>query len=240
MQLERIWRAAGLAVALAVPLACAGGTLASNLELPGLGHDLPQRNILADQLTTGLHRPERGARLGGSRTSRPCGQVARRTLLPGQPFRDAVREPYLSIRQGSLVVFQNGGLTLTTQPSHPERGRGDVITAQSGQRRHYSRTVEQTDNRMGLNDSGGPSFSWPCVPAPFRRARRSHQGHCRHSGVRPNQLSATALSSPQRHGRQPAQRTLHGTVAASMLDRMGINVRSARARRATLLAVMYS
>ena len=56
--------------------------------------------------------------------------MARRTLLPGQPVQvNAIRDPYL-VNQGkaSLVVFENGGLTITTQAIALENGgAGDVV-----------------------------------------------------------------------------------------------------------------
>ena len=133
MQLERIWRAAGLAVALAVTLVCARGTLASNLELPVPRATIyPNETILADQLTDRAFIAQSVARGSVFEDKQAIvGKVARRTLLPGQPVPvNAVREPYL-VNQGkaSLVVFQNGGLTITTQAIALQNGGvGDVIT----------------------------------------------------------------------------------------------------------------
>jgi flagella basal body P-ring formation protein FlgA len=59
------------------------------------------------------------------------GKVARRTLLPGRPVPvNAIREPYL-VNQGklALVLFENGGLTITTQAVALQNGgAGDVVT----------------------------------------------------------------------------------------------------------------
>ena len=56
--------------------------------------------------------------------------MARRTLLPGQPVPvNAIRDPYL-VNQGksSLVVFENAGLTITTQAIALDNGGvGDVV-----------------------------------------------------------------------------------------------------------------
>lgn len=59
------------------------------------------------------------------------GKVARRTLLPGQPVPvNAVREPD-TISQGKsvLIVFQAGGLTITTQAIPLQSGGiGDLVS----------------------------------------------------------------------------------------------------------------
>lgn len=59
------------------------------------------------------------------------GKVALRTLLPGQPIPvTAVREPYV-IAQGksALVVFQEGGITITSQAVALQNGGvGDVVS----------------------------------------------------------------------------------------------------------------
>jgi flagella basal body P-ring formation protein FlgA len=133
VQLERIWRVAGVAIALAVTLAWAGGALASNLELP-----VPRATIYPNETITAEHLADR-AFIAQSVTRGSVfeekqalvGKVARRTLLPGQPVPvNAVREPYL-VNQGksSLVVLQSGGLTITTQAIALQNGGvGDVIT----------------------------------------------------------------------------------------------------------------
>jgi flagella basal body P-ring formation protein FlgA len=58
------------------------------------------------------------------------GKVARRTLLPGQPITlTSIREPYL-VTQGKsvLVIFESGGLTITTNAMALQNGSlGEVI-----------------------------------------------------------------------------------------------------------------
>ena len=133
MQHERIWRAAGIAIALAVTLACAGATLASNLELPVPRTTIyPNETISAEHLTDRAFIAQSVARGSVFEDKQGIvGKVARRTLLPGQPVPvNAVREPYL-VNQGkaSLVVLHNGGLTITTQAIALQNGSvGDVIT----------------------------------------------------------------------------------------------------------------
>ena len=133
MQLEGMWRAAKLAIALSVALLCGGAALASNLELP-----VPRATIYPNETITAEHLADR-AFIAQSVTRGSVfedkqallGKVARRTLLPGQPVPvNAVREPY-AVNQGksSLVVFQNGGLTITTQAIALQNGSvGDVVT----------------------------------------------------------------------------------------------------------------
>jgi flagella basal body P-ring formation protein FlgA len=62
------------------------------------------------------------------------GKVARRTLLPGQPIPiSAVRDPYV-VTQGkqALVVFQAGGLTITTYAMPLQSGgTGDVVSVRN-------------------------------------------------------------------------------------------------------------
>jgi flagellar basal body P-ring formation protein FlgA len=59
------------------------------------------------------------------------GKVARRTLLPGQPIPvNGIRDPYL-VTQGksALVVFEAGGLTITTNAMALQNGGiGDEVT----------------------------------------------------------------------------------------------------------------
>ena len=59
------------------------------------------------------------------------GKVARRTLLPGQPIPiNGVRDPYV-VTQGknALVVFEEGGLTITTNAMALQNGGiGDLVT----------------------------------------------------------------------------------------------------------------
>ncbi len=59
------------------------------------------------------------------------GKVARRTLLPGQPIPiNGVRDPYV-VTQGknALVVFEEGGLTITTNAMALQNGGvGDLVS----------------------------------------------------------------------------------------------------------------
>jgi flagella basal body P-ring formation protein FlgA len=59
------------------------------------------------------------------------GKVARRTLLPGQPIPvNAIRDAYL-VNQGknALVVFETGGLTITSQATALQNGSlGETIS----------------------------------------------------------------------------------------------------------------
>jgi flagella basal body P-ring formation protein FlgA len=59
------------------------------------------------------------------------GKVARRTLLPGQPIPiNGVRDPYVVVQgKNALVVFEEGGLTITTNAMALQNGGiGDLVT----------------------------------------------------------------------------------------------------------------
>jgi flagellar basal body P-ring formation protein FlgA len=125
-------QAAGIAIALATALAGAGPVLAQNLELPVPRVTIyPGDTISADQLADRAFIASTVTRASVIDDKRVLsGKVARRTLLPGQPVQvNAVRDAYL-VNQGksSLVVFENVGLTITTQAIALDNGgAGDVV-----------------------------------------------------------------------------------------------------------------
>lgn len=125
--------AAVTVIALAMTVACAHFAWAANLDLPVPRITIyPGDTIAADQL-----RDRAFVAASVTRSSvfddrqAVVGKVARRTLLPGQPIPvNAIRDPYL-VNQGkpSLVVFETGGLTITTQAVALQNGVvGDVVT----------------------------------------------------------------------------------------------------------------
>jgi flagella basal body P-ring formation protein FlgA len=127
-------QAAGIAIVLAtaMALAGAGAALAQNIDLPVPRVTIyPGETISADQLADRAFIAStvtRASVIGDRRVL--LGKVARRTLLPGKPVEvNAVRDAYL-VNQGksSLVVFQNAGLTITTQAVALDNGAaGDVV-----------------------------------------------------------------------------------------------------------------
>ena len=126
-------QAIGIVVALAVTLAGVSAAVAQNLDLPVPRSTIyPNETISADQLMDRAfiaNSVNRSSVLDDRQGL--VGKVARRTLLPGQPVQvNAVRDPYL-VSQGksSLVVFENGGLTISIQAVALQNGGvGDVVT----------------------------------------------------------------------------------------------------------------
>jgi flagellar basal body P-ring formation protein FlgA len=126
-------QAVGIVVALAMAMLGAGAALAATLDLPVPRVTIyPGDTISADQLADRAflaHTVTRSSVFDDRQAL--IGKVARRTLLPGQPVAvHAVRDPYL-VNQGksSLVIFESGGLTITTQAIALQNGgAGDVIT----------------------------------------------------------------------------------------------------------------
>ena len=128
------WRfqATGIAIALAMTLIGAGPALAANVDLPVPRVTIyPGDTISADQITDRAflaHTVNRASVFDDRQAL--VGKVARRTLLPGQPVQvNAIRDAYL-VNQGksSLVVFQNAGLTITTQAVALDNGvAGEVV-----------------------------------------------------------------------------------------------------------------
>ena len=125
-------QAIGVVIALAVTLAGAGFAVAQNLDLPVPRTTIyPNETISADQL---MDRAFIASSVNRSSVLDDrqglAGKVARRTLLAGQPVQvNAVRDPYL-VNQGksSLVVFESGGLTISTQAIALDNGGvGDVV-----------------------------------------------------------------------------------------------------------------
>ena len=110
----------------------AGSVLAANLDLPVPRVTIyPGDTISADQITDRAflaHTVNRASVFDDRQAL--VGKVARRTLLPGQPVQvNAIRDAYL-VNQGktSLVVFQNAGLTITTQAVALDNGvAGEVV-----------------------------------------------------------------------------------------------------------------
>jgi len=127
--------AAGLATALFVLslLLAAQPARAAELELPVprltiypgdvIGDDqIMERAFIAHTVARSTIHAAREALVG---------KVARRTLLPGQPIPiNGVRDPYV-VTQGknALVVFEAGGLTITTNAMALQNGGiGDLVT----------------------------------------------------------------------------------------------------------------
>jgi flagella basal body P-ring formation protein FlgA len=105
---------------------------AANLDLPVPRVTIyPNETISAEQLTERAfvaHTVTRSSIFVDVEAL--VGKVAKRTLLPGQPVPvNAIRDPYL-VTQGkaSLVVLENGALTITVQAIPLQNGgAGDVI-----------------------------------------------------------------------------------------------------------------
>ncbi len=122
----------GIVIALAMTLAGAGLAVASNIDLPVPRVTIyPGDTISSDQITDRAflaHSVNRSSVFDDRQAL--VGKVARRTLLPGQPVQvNAIRDPYL-VNQGksSLVVFENAGLTISTQAIALDNGgAGDVV-----------------------------------------------------------------------------------------------------------------
>jgi flagellar basal body P-ring formation protein FlgA len=124
---------AGMAVALAMALAHAGSALSANVELPVprttiypgdtiSDEQLTERAFLAHTVTRSAIFDDRQALIG---------RVAKRTLLPGQPVPiNSIRDAYVvNAGKSSLVVFEIGGLTISTQAVALQNGVvGDVVT----------------------------------------------------------------------------------------------------------------
>jgi len=125
-------QAAGIAIAMAMALIGVGPGLAANVDLPVPRVTIyPGDTISADQITDRAflaHTVNRASVFDDRQAL--VGKVARRTLLPGQPVQvNAIRDAYL-VNQGksSLVVFQNAGLTITTQAVALDNGvAGEVV-----------------------------------------------------------------------------------------------------------------
>src|SRR5262249_54248577 len=125
--------ALGILVSLAALLVGANFAVAANVDLPVPRVTIyPGDTISADQLTDRAflaHTVTRSSVFDDREAL--IGKVARRTLLVGQPVpTNAIRDPYL-VNQGksSLVVFENAGLTITTQAVALQNGgAGDVVT----------------------------------------------------------------------------------------------------------------
>ena len=117
---------------MAMALIGVGPGLAANVDLPVPRVTIyPDDTISADQITDRAflaHTVNRASVFDDRQAL--VGKVARRTLLPGQPVQvNAIRDAYL-VNQGktSLVVFQNAGLTITTQAVALDNGvAGEVV-----------------------------------------------------------------------------------------------------------------
>jgi flagella basal body P-ring formation protein FlgA len=124
---------AGLLIVLAMALTGEGRALASNLDLPVPRTTIyPGDTISADQLTERAflaHTVTRSSVFDDRQAL--VGRVAKRTLLPGQPVPvNAIRDPYLvNAGKSSLVVFEQDGLTISTQAVALQNGvAGEVVT----------------------------------------------------------------------------------------------------------------
>jgi flagella basal body P-ring formation protein FlgA len=126
-------RAFAVVIALGATLTGTSVALAATIDLPVPRVTIyPGDTISTDQLVDRAflaHTVTRATVIDDMQAL--VGKVARRTLLPGQPVPvNAIRDAYL-VNQGklSLVVYEMGGLTITTQALALQNGvAGDVVT----------------------------------------------------------------------------------------------------------------
>lgn len=133
VQHQRGVHVAAILIALVVALTGAVPAWATNLDLPVPRTTIyPGDTISEDQLTVRAflaHSVTRSSVFDDRQGL--IGRVAKRTLLPGQPVPvNSIRDPYLvNSGKSSLVVFEMGGLTITTQATALQNGvAGDVVT----------------------------------------------------------------------------------------------------------------
>jgi len=127
--------AAGLATALFVLslLLAVQPVRAAELELPVPRLTIYPGDVIGDDLIMERAFIARTVARSTIHEAREAliGKVARRTLLPGQPIPiNGVRDPYV-VTQGknALVVFEAGGLTITTNAMALQNGGiGDLVT----------------------------------------------------------------------------------------------------------------
>jgi len=127
--------AAGVAMALFVllPLLVVQPARAAELELPVPRLTLYPGDVIGDDQIVERAFIARTVARSTIHEAREAliGKVARRTLLPGQPIPiNGVRDPYV-VTQGknALVVFEEGGLTITTNAMALQNGGiGDLVS----------------------------------------------------------------------------------------------------------------
>jgi flagella basal body P-ring formation protein FlgA len=114
-------------------LILATSALADELELPVPRVTIYPGDTIADDLLVErafiAHTVARST-VQGTRQGL-VGKVARRTLLPGQPIPvGSVRDPYAVLQgKAALVVFEAGGLTITTNAMALQNGNiGEVVS----------------------------------------------------------------------------------------------------------------
>ena len=125
-------RIAGIVMA-AVALIFATSVRAEDLDLPVPRVTIYPGDTLADdQLVERAFIAHTVARSTVHATRQSLiGKDARRTLLPGQPIPvGSVRDPYAVLQgKAALVVFEDGGLTITTNAMALQNGNiGDVVS----------------------------------------------------------------------------------------------------------------
>lgn len=130
---QRGLHVAAILIALVVALTGAVPAWAANLDLPVPRTTIyPGDTISDDQLTMRAFVASSVTRSSVFDDRQGLiGRVAKRTLLPGRPVPVTdIRDPYLvNVGKSSLVVFEVGGLTITTQATALQNGMaGDVVT----------------------------------------------------------------------------------------------------------------
>ena len=128
--LTQFWRVALLAAALASM--ALQPVRAQELSLPVPRVTLYPGDVIADDQVIErafiAHTVTRSSVLDSREAA--VGKVARRTLLEGKPIPvNSIRDPYLVIKnKNALVVFEEGGLTITTNAMALENGgAGDFV-----------------------------------------------------------------------------------------------------------------
>ena len=117
----------------------------------------PGDRITGNMLVDRSFRPEAVARIQVYDSRQLLeGKVARRTLLPGQPIlANAVREPDIVV-QGKpyLIVFQSGGLTITSYAMPLQNGGvGELISLRNQDSGAIIRGTVRADGTVTV---GGP------------------------------------------------------------------------------------
>ena len=178
------------------------------------------------------------------------GKVARRTLLPGQPIPvDGVREPYV-VNQGktAVVVFEAGGLTITASALALQTGGiGDLVQSANVDSGKVIKGTVAADGTVRV--AGHERSRLACVAIALLLALLAAPAWASArikdivsvQGVRDNQLVGYGLVIGL-NGTGDTLRNSPFTEQSlqSMLDRMGINVRNAKARTRNVAAVIVT
>ena len=144
-------------------LALSGSATAQPAQLSGRMLPVPHliiypgNRITSDMLLDRIFQPRAvaGLQVYDSRQSLE-GKVARRTLLPGQPIlANAVREPDVVVQgKPSLIVFQSGGLTITSTAMPLQNGGvGEMISLRNQDSGAIIRGTVRADGTVAV---GGP------------------------------------------------------------------------------------